>query len=193
MIGSFGTLKDFVSARLAELDRNPFDAARKGKLERSYVNDILIDKKKSIRADMEPKLEDALDLPAGTLASLRRHPNAQSVSPPQQANGFRPRHFSGDSSMRARDMTALNNLRNQELPAELLTQFSFYLVESMRDLRLLVAADDQLQTLAEELVRAFPGRLTVDALLASMAPPQIRRQVEDRIEKKARGIGKEEN
>ena len=55
------TLKEIVSTRLAELERNPFDAARIGGLERSYVNDILIDKKFSIRQDMAPKLAKALD------------------------------------------------------------------------------------------------------------------------------------
>jgi hypothetical protein len=62
-VGMAGMLKEIVAARLAELDRNPFEASRIGGLERSYVNDILIGKKKSIRADKAAGLARALDLP----------------------------------------------------------------------------------------------------------------------------------
>lgn len=56
------TLKDIVSARLAELGRNPFEAARIGGLERSFVNDILIGRKRSVRGSNLVKLSKALDL-----------------------------------------------------------------------------------------------------------------------------------
>lgn len=50
-----------ISKRLAELDRNPFEAARIGGLERSFVNDILIGKKTSVRGDKLDQLAKALD------------------------------------------------------------------------------------------------------------------------------------
>jgi hypothetical protein len=50
-----------VQARLNQLGRNPFEAARKGGLERSFVNDILIGRKKSVRGDNIGRLATALD------------------------------------------------------------------------------------------------------------------------------------
>lgn len=55
------TLKEKVERRLAELGRNPFEAARKGELERGFINDILQDKKKTVRGDNLNKLAAALD------------------------------------------------------------------------------------------------------------------------------------
>lgn len=60
-------LKEIVKARLDELGRNAFEAARIGGLERSYVNDILNGKKKSIKADMAARLAKALDLPDASI------------------------------------------------------------------------------------------------------------------------------
>ena len=50
-----------VQARLNQLGRNPFEAARKGGLERSFINDILIGRKKSVRGDNIGRLATALD------------------------------------------------------------------------------------------------------------------------------------
>jgi transcriptional regulator with XRE-family HTH domain len=50
-----------VQARLNQLGRNPFEAARKGGLERSFINDILIGRKKSVRGDNIGRLAAALD------------------------------------------------------------------------------------------------------------------------------------
>ncbi|WP_146071380.1 LexA family protein [Bosea lathyri] len=58
------SLKDFVTARLKQLDRNPFEAARTGSLERSFVNDILIGKKQSVQGANIAKLALALDCAA---------------------------------------------------------------------------------------------------------------------------------
>ena len=55
------SLKTKVAARLDELSRNPFEAARFGGLERSFVNDILIGKKTSVRGDNLAKLAKGLD------------------------------------------------------------------------------------------------------------------------------------
>ena len=60
-------LKEKVAARLDELGRNPFEAARIGGLERSFVNDILIEKKGSIRGASLAKLAVALDWPPSML------------------------------------------------------------------------------------------------------------------------------
>ena len=56
-----GSLKTRVARRLAELDRNPFEAARIGGLQRSFVNDILIDRKRTVGADKLEALARALD------------------------------------------------------------------------------------------------------------------------------------
>ena len=61
------SLKERVERRLEELNRNPFEAARIGQLERSFVNDILIGKKVSVQGSSLPKLASALDW---TVASL---------------------------------------------------------------------------------------------------------------------------
>jgi len=54
-------LQRAVMERLKELDRNPFEAARLGGLERSFVNDILIGRKRSVRGDNLARLARALD------------------------------------------------------------------------------------------------------------------------------------
>jgi hypothetical protein len=50
-----------VIERLKELNRNPFEAARLGGLERSFVNDILIGRKRSVRGENFQRLARALD------------------------------------------------------------------------------------------------------------------------------------
>jgi phage repressor protein C with HTH and peptisase S24 domain len=61
------TLREIISTRLAELGRNPFEAARIGGLERSYVNDILIEKKLTVRPDKMLALARGLDMAASEL------------------------------------------------------------------------------------------------------------------------------
>jgi len=53
--------KDIIQRRLDELRRNPFEAAKDVGLERSFINDILIEKKKSVTARFFGKLAEALD------------------------------------------------------------------------------------------------------------------------------------
>lgn len=72
-------LKEIVETRLAELGRNPFEAARKGGLERSYVNDILNEKKKSIRADKIGQLAAALDMRVADLGAAGITPQQMSA------------------------------------------------------------------------------------------------------------------
>jgi hypothetical protein len=59
------SLQDKVVRRLRELDRNPFEAARIGSLERSFVNDIVIGKKQTVRGNNLWKLALALDVTPG--------------------------------------------------------------------------------------------------------------------------------
>lgn len=58
-------LKSRVSERLAELNRNPTDAAKRGGLERTFLVDILHGRKKSVRGDNLQKLAAALDWSTG--------------------------------------------------------------------------------------------------------------------------------
>ncbi|MDR1827979.1 MAG: hypothetical protein LBR29_06585 [Methylobacteriaceae bacterium] len=55
------TLRDLVEQRLRELRRNPFQAARIAGLERGFVNDILIGRKRSVRGSNLSKLAIGLD------------------------------------------------------------------------------------------------------------------------------------
>lgn len=60
-ISNMSGLKEFTRERLRITGRNPFEAAKIGGLERSFVNDILIDKKKSVQGRSIAKLATALD------------------------------------------------------------------------------------------------------------------------------------
>jgi transcriptional regulator with XRE-family HTH domain len=75
-------LKEIVARRLSETGMNPFEAARRGGLERSFVNDILIGKKLSIRADKANQLAAALDLPVGAIVASGAVSAASSVAIP---------------------------------------------------------------------------------------------------------------
>ena len=85
-------LQRAVMARLEELDRNPFEAARVGELERSCVNDILIGRKRSVRGQNLERLARALDWDSRLLTeAARRGPlpkglDLGSPSPPNGAN-----------------------------------------------------------------------------------------------------------
>jgi hypothetical protein len=54
-------LRRVVMERWKELDRNPFEAARLGGLDRSFVNDIVIGRKRSVRGENLEHLARALD------------------------------------------------------------------------------------------------------------------------------------
>lgn len=55
------TLKTVVERRLAQIGKNPFEAARDGGLERNFVNDIINGKKQSVRGDNLAKLATGLN------------------------------------------------------------------------------------------------------------------------------------
>lgn len=65
-------LQRVVMERLRELDRDPFEAARLGGLERSFVNDILIGRKRSVRAENLERLARALDWDSRILTDAAR-------------------------------------------------------------------------------------------------------------------------
>jgi transcriptional regulator with XRE-family HTH domain len=72
-------LKTLVKRRLVELGINPFEAARRGRLERSFVNDLLNGKKRSIRGDNATKLAAALEVDVVSLLSRRDGPPPEDV------------------------------------------------------------------------------------------------------------------
>lgn len=65
-------LQQTVVARLKELDRNPFEAARRGGLERSFVNDIPIGRKRSVRSENLERLARGLDWDSHFLVDAAR-------------------------------------------------------------------------------------------------------------------------
>lgn len=87
-ISNMPGLKDFVETRLAQLGRNPFEAARKGGLERSFVNDILIEKKRSVQGANLVKLAAALDCDAADIvASMAGQARRLADQDPQTPRG----------------------------------------------------------------------------------------------------------
>lgn len=75
-------LKAVVEARLAELNRNPFEAANKAEAERNFFNDILNDKKRSVRDSSLPKVARGLDLTMDELTA-RMFPSLRPPEPPK--------------------------------------------------------------------------------------------------------------
>lgn len=67
------SLKANVERRLEELDINPYEAARRGGLERNFVQDILHERKRTVRGDNLDKLAKGLSCdPADLIPSARR-------------------------------------------------------------------------------------------------------------------------
>lgn len=79
-----------VIERLKELNRNPFEAARLGGLERSFVNDILIGRKRSVRGENFERLARALDWDSRLLMDAARRtpsPNGHNFEWPSPRGG----------------------------------------------------------------------------------------------------------
>jgi hypothetical protein len=72
------SLRRLIADRLAATGRNPFEAARIGGLERSFVNDILIGKKASVRSNSLRKLARALDASESELTQAMMTDDAKS-------------------------------------------------------------------------------------------------------------------
>ena len=75
--------RDRVAARLSQLEINPFEAARRAGLERSFVNDILIRRKKSVRGTNLEKLAAGLDCDVDFLIGRNDTPRAIAADPAQ--------------------------------------------------------------------------------------------------------------
>lgn len=72
------SLKQIVQKRLAETEQNAFEAARRGGLDRYFINDILLGKKQSVRGNNLDKLAVALLCdPADLIVSSSRRPEAR--------------------------------------------------------------------------------------------------------------------
>lgn len=69
-------LRQRVRARLTALDVNPFEAARRAGLERSFLNDLLIGKKSTVRQAKLPALAKALECDQDYLTGLQGTPRA---------------------------------------------------------------------------------------------------------------------
>lgn len=76
-------MKSRVEARLAALDINPFHAAKSAGLERSFINDILIDRKKSVRGENLDRLAVALDCDPEYLTGHQATPRRLAADPAQ--------------------------------------------------------------------------------------------------------------
>lgn len=95
-------LKEVIEARLAEINRNPFEAARIGGLERNFLNDILTDKKRSVRGDNLSRLAVALDLSVEQL-TMRQHGSHDVTQRHQAIGSFRPTITPGSELVGAKD------------------------------------------------------------------------------------------
>lgn len=70
------TLKEKVEARLKDLERNPFEAARRAGLERGFINDILNGRKRSVRGENLIKLAIGLDCDPNYLIGRQTTPKS---------------------------------------------------------------------------------------------------------------------
>ncbi|MFG1454552.1 S24 family peptidase [Xanthobacter sp. V2C-8] len=95
-------LKEVIEARLTELSRNPFEAARIGGLERNFLNDILTDKKRSVRGDNLAKLAMSLDLSVDELTA-RQHPGPGATPRHQAIGSFKPEIVPGHELVGVKD------------------------------------------------------------------------------------------
>lgn len=75
-------IKRRVAERLSSLGFNPFEAARIAGLERSFINDLLVGKKQSIRGSKLPALAAALDCDQEYLLGIQPTPRAESERKP---------------------------------------------------------------------------------------------------------------
>lgn len=98
-------LKTIVEKRLEELGLSPIEAATRAGLERTFLRDIIVGRKKSVRADKMGELARALSLDPGALARNEMVPVAAPGSPtaqrPAPNASFPPRwqQFPGDTSI----------------------------------------------------------------------------------------------
>ena len=97
-----------VAERLSSLGYNPFEAARIAGLERSFINDLLVGKKQTVRGGKLPALAEALQCDQAYLLGIQPTPRAENVHKSHnhrlriigicEAQAFRPVDFSLSST-----------------------------------------------------------------------------------------------
>lgn len=73
-------LKDRIKERLDALQINPFEAARRAGADRTFINDLLVGKKKTIRSSTMIAVAAALDCDAGYLIGTQDAPRSAAAS-----------------------------------------------------------------------------------------------------------------
>lgn len=105
------TLKDRVSSRLHSLGINPFEASRRGGLERNFVNDILNLRKKTVLGNNLKKLAKALECTESDLLSDR------TFTPISAVRGARRIPIIGMAEAGAfREMSGFDDVPDDDLP-----------------------------------------------------------------------------
>ncbi|MDB5522800.1 MAG: repressor protein [Rhizobium sp.] len=105
-------LQEIVAKRLEELNLGPVEAAVAGGLERTYIRDLVKEKKQTVNADKMPKLARALKLDPEALARNEAIPMDTAVKTATQVSvpnaSFPPiyQKFPGDVSVPLRGQTA---------------------------------------------------------------------------------------
>lgn len=153
-------LRDIVEKRLLALDRNPFDAARKAEppLERSYINDLLKGRKKSVRDEKMPQLASALDWTVADLAAARAKASALSPAEPVVA---RREGSSGTMSPGTRNIRAIDG--------KLLTEFGVFVAENVLLLEPPPDTPEEIAELVEFSVKSFEERQVLQDREAKLA------------------------
>ncbi|WP_420478265.1 S24 family peptidase [Brevundimonas sp. FT23028] len=80
------SLKTVVEKRLAQIGKNPFEAARDGGLERNFVNDIINGKKQSVRGDNLAKLAKGLNATSAEVLSGQFGDGGEQTTPDVDLN-----------------------------------------------------------------------------------------------------------
>lgn len=155
--GDANPLRDAVEKRLLALDRNPFDAARKAvpPLERSYINDLLEGRKKSVRDDKIPQLASALDWTVEELNAARATSSDARAGP----------QVVGASNTSSADIA-----RIPERTRELLVTFAVEMFLSVRKKSLAAATEDEFRLTAKEFLRFFEGQRAWKDFLVNALP-----------------------
>lgn len=115
-------IKRRVGERLSSLGYNPFEAARIAGLERSFINDLLVGKKQSIRGSKLPALAAALDCDQEYLLGIQPTPRAETdrktVSEGLRISGLCEAFAWRDFDFRPTSLPDLTILPDERYPAE---------------------------------------------------------------------------
>jgi len=100
------TLKEIVVKRLKELNMGPIEAANAGGIERTYIRDIVEEKKRSVRSDKLEGLARALRLDAAALARNELVRTDGETAPTGKSGGKRPKGAPGTMAARIGELFA---------------------------------------------------------------------------------------